>query len=105
MDYNKELSQLTQRGLLMERLDHCTIKPDDDLSEELANDILLRIDEVQEDLEFIQDWTRRHLEDANAANSVMASYARGDTLWALNHLQGVYQFLYKVINNAENEED
>ena len=88
-----------------ELVDFVTIKPDEDLPYERLTEIIQRIDDVQDDLEFLRDWLKRHSEDANAVtvNSTVASYVRGDALWTWNHLQTVYRFLAKVISNAEDK--
>lgn len=86
-----------------ELVDFVTIKPDEDLPKGRLTEIIQRIDDVQDDLEFIRGWLKRHLEDANAVtvNSAVASHVRGDAFWAWNRLQTVYRFLAKVIGNAE----
>jgi hypothetical protein len=86
----------------MEMLDPCTIKLDDDLTKERAFEIKQRIDDVQDDLDFIRGWLNRHIKNDDSANSDTASLIRGDAFWAWNHLQTVYRFLAKVISNAQN---
>lgn len=87
-----------------ELVDFVTIKPDEDLPKGRLTEIIQRIDDVQDDLEFIRGWLKRHLEDANAVtvNSTVASHVRNDIRRASNYLQAVYRLLVKVMNNEEN---
>ena len=103
MEPTQSEKQENGRVYLAELAYSVTIKPDEDLPKERLIEIIHRIDDVQDDLEFIRDWLKRHLKDANDVNADMASYVRGDAFWAWDYLQAVYRLLVKVMNNAEDK--
>lgn len=84
----------------MELMDFCTIKPDENLTKEKSGAMLSRIDKVQNDLDFIYSWLKRHLKDTNDTDSEIASIVRGEAFQAWNRLQTVYRLLAAVRNNG-----
>jgi hypothetical protein len=85
-----------------ELVDFVTIKPDEDLPYERLTEIIQRINNVQDDLDFLRDWLKHHLKHGCDVNSVVASYILGEARRSWNYLQAVYRFLAKVISNAQN---
>ena len=85
----------------MEPMDFCTIKPDKKLTKETSNAMLARINEVQNDLDFLCNWLKSHLKDTNDTDRDVSSFVHGEAFQSWNYLQTVYRFLAKVISNAE----
>lgn len=76
------------------------------ITKEKAQEIMARIDAVQEDMDFVRDAIRAsgisdERKNKNYASQMFALDARGDALHAYNCLQTVYRWLAQIINYPE----
>lgn len=76
------------------------------ITKEKAQEIMDRIDAVQEDMDFVRDAIRAsgvsdERKNKDYASQMFAIDARGDALHAYNCLQTVYRWLVQIINCSE----
>lgn len=66
----------------MELIDFCTIKPNEELTKEKALEIKQRIDDVQNDLDFLCDWLKHEMKAANDIDMYVSSCVHGEAYQA-----------------------